>query len=55
MTKAERRIRAFSSGMKKLGDDSRNYIHRLTRALFLAEQPPFNPAGKHNTVTPKGS
>ena len=43
MTKDERRIRDFSSGMKNLGDDSRDYIHRLTNALFLVEQPPVCP------------
>ena len=42
MTRSEKRLRDFSSGMKKLGGDSRNYIHKLTRFLFLAEQPPVN-------------
>jgi hypothetical protein len=43
MTKTEQRIRAFSSGMKKLDNHSRNYIHRLTQILFLAEHPPVYP------------
>jgi hypothetical protein len=43
MSKEERRIRDFSSGIRKLGEDSRNYLHRLTQALFLVEQPPVCP------------
>ena len=43
MTKAEQRIRCFTSGMKKLGNDSRDYIHKLAHVLFLVEQPPVCP------------
>ena len=43
MTDAEQRLVDFSSGMKKLGNDSRNYIHKLTHVLFLVEQPPVYP------------
>jgi hypothetical protein len=43
MTKEERRVRDLSSGMKKLGDESRDYIHRLANVLFLVEQPPVCP------------
>ena len=46
MTNAEQRLVDFSSGMKKLGDDSRNYIHKLTQVLFLVERPPIYPALK---------
>jgi cob(I)alamin adenosyltransferase len=43
MVKTERRIRAFSSGLKKLDKNSLNYIHRLAQVLFLVERPPVNP------------
>ena len=43
MTRAERRLRDFSSGMMNLGADSRNYIHQLTHILFLVEKPPVCP------------
>jgi len=43
MTKEQRRIRDFSSGIKKLGDESRNYIGKLTQVMFLIEQPPVFP------------
>ena len=43
MTRVEKRIRDFSLGMKKLGDDSRNYLHKLTYTLFLVEQTPMHP------------
>jgi len=38
MTKTEQRIKDFSSQMKKLGNDSRNYTHKLTQVLFLVEK-----------------
>jgi len=43
MTKIERRINDFSSGIKKLNNHSLNYIHRLTKVLFLVEHPPIYP------------
>jgi hypothetical protein len=43
MTKAERRIRDFSSGMRKLDDKSLNYIHKLTQVLFMFEHPSIYP------------
>ena len=43
MTAAERRIREFSSCMKKLSSKSRNYIHKLAHTLLLVEQPPVCP------------
>jgi len=47
MTKAERRISDFSSGMKKLNVKSLSYIHRLTQVLFTVEHSPIYPgAGK---------
>ena len=46
MTKAEQRLRDFSSGMKKLGNDSRDYIHKLTRVLFFVEKPPVCPVAE---------
>jgi hypothetical protein len=38
MTKVERRLRNFASGIEKLGNSSRNYIHKLTHVLFLVEK-----------------
>jgi hypothetical protein len=38
MTKVEQRHRNFASGMEKLGNNSRKYIHKLTHALFLVEK-----------------
>ena len=43
MTDSEQRLVDFSSGMKKLGNDSRDYIHKLTQVLFLVEKPPVYP------------
>jgi hypothetical protein len=43
MTKIERRIGAFSSGIKKLDSRSLNYIHRLTQDLFMIEHLPVYP------------
>jgi len=37
MTKPERRIRTFSSGVKKLDNRGLNYIHGLTQVLFMVE------------------
>ncbi|MCL2763344.1 MAG: hypothetical protein FWD36_09110 [Treponema sp.] len=48
MTKAEWRIRNFSSGMQKLGDNSRNYMHKLTHILFLVEHAPICPVLEHH-------
>jgi hypothetical protein len=38
MSKAERRIRDFSYGIKKLSENSRNYIYELTYNLSLVNQ-----------------
>jgi len=43
MTKSERRIGDFSSGIKKLNNHSLNYIHKLTQVLFMIEHPPVCP------------
>jgi hypothetical protein len=43
MAKTERRVRAFLAGLKKLDNNSMNYIHRLTQVLFLVERPPVYP------------
>jgi hypothetical protein len=43
MTKQERRIRDFSTGLKKLEKDSQDYIQNLTRVLSFVEQPPVSP------------
>jgi hypothetical protein len=43
MTKTERRIKTFSSGIKKLGNHSLDYIHKLTQVLFLVEHGPVYP------------
>jgi len=48
MPKKEQRIREFSSGMKKLGNDSRSYIHKLTHVLQLVERPPVCPVKEEN-------
>ena len=49
MTKAEERIRDFSSGMKKLGSDSRDYLRKLAHVLFLVEQPPVCPVAERDS------
>jgi cob(I)alamin adenosyltransferase len=55
MVKTERRIKAFSSGLKKLDKNSLNYIHRLAQVLFLVERPPVNPSsGEKSHVVRKG-
>jgi len=38
MTKSERRTKNFSSGIKKLGKENQNYIHKLTHELFRVEK-----------------
>jgi len=38
MTKSEQRIKNFSYGLNKLGNDNQNYIHKITHALFLIEK-----------------
>jgi hypothetical protein len=43
MTKTERRISAFSSGVKKLSNHSLDYIHGLTQVLFMVEHLPVYP------------
>ena len=53
MTKEEQRLRDFSSGMKKLGNDSRDYIQKLTHVLFLVEQPPNYPVFEKKTKQAK--
>ena len=53
MTKEERRIRDFSSGMKNLDDEGRSYIHRLTNILFLVEKPPVCPVVEINNTKSK--
>jgi len=50
MTKEERRISDFSSGMKKLDDKSLNYIHRLTQILFFVEHPQVYPGSEKKAV-----
>jgi hypothetical protein len=37
MTKTERRSKDFSSGMRKLGNQSLNYIHKLAQVLLMVE------------------
>jgi cob(I)alamin adenosyltransferase len=49
MTKTERRIKTFSSGIKKLENHGLNYIHRLTQVLFLVERPLVYPAARGKT------
>jgi hypothetical protein len=44
MSKIGRRIKTFSSGIKKLDYYSLDYIHRLTQVLFLVEHPPVYPS-----------
>ena len=38
MTKRERQVKNFSSGLKKLSINGQRYINKLTRELFLVEQ-----------------
>jgi len=38
MTKTKQRIKDFSSGLKKLSDESQNYICNLTHILFFVGQ-----------------
>jgi hypothetical protein len=40
VTKTERQIRDFSSGMRKLSDNNLNYIQKLTHVLFMVEHLP---------------
>jgi len=40
MTKSEQRIKNFSSGLKKLGNDNQDYIRMLIGDLFLIEKFP---------------
>jgi len=53
MTKAERRINDFSSGMRKLENNSLSYINRLTQALFMVEHPPVYPVSEKKNVESK--
>jgi len=61
MTKAERRISDFSSGMRKLNDKNLSYIHNLTQVLFMVEHSPGYPgsdgkgteSGKKNNLYEK--
>jgi len=46
MTRTNRRIKEFSSGITKLNADSRNYIQKLTSILFFVEQPLVHPFSK---------
>jgi hypothetical protein len=50
MVKAERRIKAFSSGLKKLDKNNLNYIHKLAQVLSLVECPPVNPSSGEKAV-----
>jgi len=46
MTKTEKRVEIFKSGMKVLSEDSKDYIHKLTHILLLVEHPPVYPYGR---------
>jgi hypothetical protein len=50
MTKTERLIKTFSSGIKKLDNHSLNYIHSLTQVLFMVEHPPVYPVSGEKTT-----
>jgi cob(I)alamin adenosyltransferase len=50
MVKAERRIKTFSSGIKKLSNNSLEYIHRLTQVLFMVEHPLGYPVGREKAA-----
>jgi len=50
MTKSERRIGDFSSGIKKLNNHSLNYIHKLTQVLFMVEHPLVCPCLERNDI-----
>jgi len=51
----KKRINAFSSGIKKLSYDSRNYIQELTQILFLIEQPPVYPISDKKSIKRKNT
>jgi len=53
MTKSEQRLKAFSSGMKNLSKNSRNYIHKLTHVLLLVKEPPVCPVADGEWVEKK--
>jgi len=53
MTKAERRINNFSSGISKLDDKSLNYIHKLTHVLFMFEHLPVYQGSEKKAVEPE--
>jgi len=53
MTKSERRIGDFSSGIKKLNNHSLNYIHKLTQVLFMVEHPPVYPCLENKDIEVK--
>jgi hypothetical protein len=50
MTKAECRINAFSSGIRKLNDNSLSYIHKLTKVLFMVEHQPIYSMSKKKDI-----
>jgi len=50
MTKTERRISDFSSGMKKLDDKNLSYIRKLTLVMFTVEQSLLNHGAKKKNV-----
>ena len=43
MTKTDRRIKDFTSGINKLSNGSKSYIHKLSHILLLIEKIPVNP------------
>jgi len=46
MTKAERRISDFSSGVRKLDVKNLSYIRKLTQVLFMVEHPTVYPGSE---------
>jgi hypothetical protein len=56
MTREERRVQEFSSGLANLGGQSRDYLQNLTHAMFFIERiekTPGSPlAGAGNAAAP---
>ncbi|MDR0503033.1 MAG: hypothetical protein LBH16_06895 [Treponema sp.] len=44
MNNAEKRIKNFSSGLRKLNKKNQDYINKLAHVLLLVEQPPVCPS-----------
>jgi hypothetical protein len=50
MTRDELRSKEFSSGLRKLSGENRDYVKNLTLSLFFIENPPVCPVKKANAA-----